>query len=519
MIRFLVAVLSIALVWLHCAAASQTKPNIVLMVADDLGYRDLGCYGATKIKTPHIDRLAAQGVRFTDAHSISSVCDPSRYALLSGTYIWHARLEADYALYFHDGQVTLPSLLKSAGYHNVALGKWHNGFGRGRDEPDWNGELKPGPLEIGFDYFFGTPRTHDGPPLVFVENHHVVGLDPADPIRVDHSPEFGPRGKIVGGAKAVAARPDDRIDLIVTDKAQKFIAQQSPKTPFFLYLAFSAPHLNIDPAPEFRGKSEAGLYGDFVQQLDYCVGQILDALEKNGFEKNTFVIFTSDNGGVLFLDTLATGHRANGELLGQKTDVWEGGHRIPFIARWPGHVPAGTERTQLFSQVDVMATLADAAHIRMPKGASPDGASELSAFSCPGKAPAKRKETAFLGIGGFAFRQGDWLYIPQQGSGGGTLPHTFSTSWKQKGFVNSDVDAEGHIKPDAPLDQLYNLREDMPQANNVARAHLDRAAEMHARMHALRLDFTVLDAIGRVTEPRSLETLPPDAATSPTPTP
>src|SRR5262249_22702086 len=160
---------------------------------------------------------------------------------------------------------------------------------------------------------------------------------------------------------------------------------------------------------------------------------------------------------VLLLDTLATGHRANGELLGQKTDVWEGGHRIPFIARWPGRVPAGTERTQLFSQVDIMATLADAAHIRTPKGASPDGRSELAAFSNPSKAPAKRKETAFLGIAGFAFRQGDWLYIPQQGSGGKTLPHTFSTSWKEKGFINSDVDSEGHVKPDAPLDQLYNL--------------------------------------------------------------
>jgi arylsulfatase A len=202
MIRFIAAALLFALICPQHADAGETKPNIVLMVADDLGYRDLGCYGATKIKTPRLDQLAAEGVRFTDAHSISSVCDPSRYALLCGTYIWHARLESDYALYFHDGQVTLPSLLKSAGYHTVALGRWHNGFGRGKDEPDWNGELKPGPVEIGFDYFFGTPRTHDGPPLVFVENHHVVNLDPADPIRVDHSPKFGPARKGRGGRQS-----------------------------------------------------------------------------------------------------------------------------------------------------------------------------------------------------------------------------------------------------------------------------------------------------------------------------
>jgi arylsulfatase A len=515
--RSIAAALLFALICPRHVDAGEAKPNIVLMVADDLGYGDLGSYGATKIKTPRVDELAAEGVRFTDAHSISSVCDPSRYAILCGTYIWHARLESDYALYFHDGQVTLPSLLKSAGYHTVALGKWHNGFGRGKDEPDWNGELKPGPLEIGFDYFFGTPRTHDGPPLVFVENHHVVGLDPADPIRVDHSPQFGPRGKIVGGAKALAARPDDRIDFIVTDKAEKFIAEQTPKVPFFLYLAFTAPHVTINPAPEFRGKSEAGLYGDYVQQLDYCAGRVLAALKEHGFEKDTLVIFTSDNGGVLFGNTIRTGHRANGKLLGQKTDVWEGGHRIPFIVRWPGHVPPGAVRKSLFTQVDIMATLAEAAHIKMPKGASPDGTSELAAFTNAQKSPTKRKKTAFLGTAGFALRDGDWLYIPQQGSGGGTVPNKHSTSWKMLGFVNSDIDENGQIKPDAPPDQLYNLAEDVSEAHNLTREYPDRATAMHARMHALELDFTVLDAIGRVSKPRSPDTLPPDASMSPAP--
>jgi arylsulfatase A len=321
----------------------------------------------------------------------------------------------------------------------------------------------------------------------------------------------------VGGAKAVAARPDERIDFIVTDKAEKFIAEQTPKAPFFLYLAFTAPHVTINPAPEFRGKSKAGLYGDYVQQLDYCAGLVLDALKKHGFEKDTLVIFTSDNGGVLFSDTLAAGHRANGELLGEKTDVWEGGHRIPLIARWPGHVPAGAVRKALFTQVDTMATLAEAAHIKMPDGASPDGASEFAAFTDPEKSPAKRKETAFLGVAGFALRQGDWLYIPQQGSGGGTVPNNHSTPWKKLGFINSDIDENGQIKPDAPPDQLYNLAEDISEAHNLTREYPDRSTAMHARMHALQLDFTVLDAIGRVSKPRCHDTLPSDGSMSPAP--
>lgn len=483
--------LSLFLGMLAGHAAEPLKPNILLILADDLGYRDLSCYGATKIKTPRLDRLASEGARFTDAHSICAVCNPSRYAILSGTYFWHAQRKPDYSLYFHEGQITLPALLKAAGYRTAALGKWHNGFGRGAPEPDWNGDLKPGPLEIGFDSFFGTPKTHNEPPLVFVDGHRIVGLDPADPIGVDHSPQFGQHGKMIGGAKAQAARPDEQIDFILTWKAEEFLAQQTAGVPFFLHLAFAAPHVPINPAPEFRGKSEAGLYGDYIQQLDHCAGRVLDSLEKSGQAGSTLVIFTSDNAGMYHRDALAAGHRTNGELLGQKTDAWEGGHRVPLFARWPQRIPAGSTREKLFLQVDLMATLAEAAHLGMPAGASPDGRSELAAFTDPEHAPVLRQEAELLGTAGFALRQGDWVYLPNQGSGGMTAPETPGKPWSQAyakmGFLNSDIDSEGQIKPGAPAAQLYNLNDDPEQHRNVVAQNPEIAERMHARMHELKL--------------------------------
>ena len=472
-----------------CALAAHgqpARPNLLLMVADDLGYNDLGCYGAARIKTPHIDRLSAEGVRFADAHSTCAVCNPSRYAILSGTYLLHAKRKNDYSLYFHDGQVTLASLLKAAGFRTAALGKWHNGFGRNGD-PDYNRELKPGPLEMGFDTFFGTPRTHNEPPLVFVDGHAIVGYDPADPIRIDKSK--GAHGVMSGGSKAQAARPDERIDLIVAEKAAAFLAQQSRDKPFFLYLAWAAPHTPVNPAPEFRGSSGAGLYGDFIQQLDHCVGLVLNALEKQGLAQNTLVLFTSDNGAVLTRDALDAGHRANGSLLGQKTDAWEGGHRVPLIARWPGHIPAATLRKALFTQVDLMATCAEAVGVALPAGASPDGISDWPAFLDPVNAPAKRTEAVFQGTGGHVLREGDWVYCPKQGSCGMTVQAPPGPQWglpyAKLGLVNSDVDAQGRVKLGAPAAQLYHLKDDPGQALNVIGRHPAVAQRLAARLDAL----------------------------------
>ena len=482
--RFLAVIMSGHLL---AGLANGNPPNVVLMVADDLGYNDLSCYGATKIATPRVDSLARDGVRFTDAHSFSAICMPSRYSILSGRYAFRLRRSMDYACNFDSGQVLLPMVMKSAGYRTAALGKWHNGFGT-ETKVNWNVELKPGPLEFGFDSFFGTPRTHSEPPLVFVRDHWIVGLEKDDPISVDHSPGTGAHGKQVGGKKAMELRPDDKLDLMLAEEAEKFLAVQKEGQPFFLYLAWEAPHNQINPAPEFRGKSKAGIYGDYVQQLDHCVGRVLDALEKQGLAKNTLVIFTSDNAGRYEGSAMRAGHRTNGELLGQKTDAWEGGHRVPLVSRWPGHVPAGTERKEFFHQVDLMATLAEAGGIKVPEGASPDGSSELAAFLDPAKSPIKRTEAILHGTGSLLLRKDSWVYIPRQGSGGKTAPEPskpFGLQYSAMGFHNSDIDEHGQIKPDAPKEQLYDLAKDLGQHLNLATSDPDRLKVMRERFTEL----------------------------------
>ena len=481
--------LLVSTAWLP-AATKPSPPNVILMVADDLGYNDTSCYGATKIATPHMDSLAREGLRFTDAHSFSGICMPSRYTILTGRYAFRLRRSMDYACNFDPGQVLLPMPLKLAGYRTAALGKWHNGFGTNMTV-NYNQELKPGPTEFGFDSFFGTPRTHSEPPLVFVRDHWVVGLETNDPISVDHSPGTGPHGKQIGGRHAMELRPDNQLDLILAGEAEKFLAQQKSGRPFFLYLAWEAPHFNLDPAPEFRGQSPAGPYGDYIQQLDHCVGRVLAALEKQGWSSNTLVIMTSDNGGRYERQALKAGHRPNGELLGQKTDVWEGGHRVPFLVRWPGHIPAASVRKEFFEQVDLLATIADAAGAKLPAGASPDGHSELAAWLNP-QSPPLRTEAILHGTASLALRQGSWLYIPVQGSGGKTAPEPkkpWSLSYQLMQFQNSDVDEHGQIKPDAPAEQLYNLGDDVNQHTNLAAAQPERLKAMRERFQVLTAGY------------------------------
>jgi arylsulfatase A-like enzyme len=393
----------------------------------------------------------------------------------------------DYACQFDDGKVLLPGALKDAGYRTAMLGKWHNGFGRS-NEVDWNAELKPGPLEFGFESFFGTPRTHSEPPLVFVRDHRIVGWDAGDPISVDHSPGTGAHGQQVGGVKAMALRPTERIDLRLAAEAESFIGSTGNEQPFFLYLAWSAPHNPLSPSADFQGRSNAGRYGDFIQQLDHSVGLVLDALEKDGKAANTLIVFTSDNGGRYEGGAARAGHLPNGNLLGQKTDAWEGGHRVPFLARWQGRIPASAVRRDFFHHVDLMATLCDAASVTVPTGASPDGRSELRAFLDPVAAPTQRTEGVMHGTASMALRQGSWIYLPKQGSGGKTVPEPakpFGIPYARMGVRNSDVDETGKVRPDAPPEQLYDLVADPSQRQNRAAAEPDRLKAMRERLKEL----------------------------------
>lgn len=444
---------------------SKTKPNIVLILADDLGWGDLGCYGATKVKTPNVDRLAREGRLFTDAHSPAAVCTPTRYALVTGREYIRLGRKWNKECLVAPGQTTLASLCKEAGYATGLVGKWHLGFGVG--QPDWNGTLKPGPMECGFDSFFGTAMTHNEPPQVLVDGYHVVGLSQDDPIQVLPADAKHPHGILQGGKSALVVHED--LCALHTAKALEFIERHHDR-PFFLYYGMINVHVPLSPAKRFQGSSGIGVYGDYIQELDWSVGEVLGALERHKLADNTLVIFTSDNGAMLHRPAVQAGHRANGKLLGQKTDVWEGGHRVPFIARWPGRVPAASKCNELVALTDMVATFAALHGRELKSNEGPDSFNVLPALL--GRPPTHpvRPFALFLGTGkvALAIREGKWLFFPRQGSGGASTDpfgHFFPL-WGN-GWVNSDYTAEGKLKPDAPAGQLYDLELDPYQTKNV----------------------------------------------------
>jgi arylsulfatase A-like enzyme len=372
--------------------ATAANPNVVLILADDLGYGDLGCYGATHLQTPHIDRLASEGRRFTDAHSASAVCTPSRYGLLMGEYpfrrdLWGPVMNPS-PLVVDPERTSLADLFQRKGYATALFGKWHLGFGD-HPKPDWNAALRPGPLELGFDHYFGIPVVNSHPPFVWVEDHHVVGLDPSDPLiyggmpPTENYPEKMMSPAMSGAKAAHALYRDDQAGKTLVDKATRFIRQQQG-SPFFLYLATPQIHHPFTPAKEFIGTSRAGRYGDFIHELDWMVGQILQALEGSQLLDRTLIILTSDNGGMLNQggqEAWQLGHRLNGALLGFKFDAWEGGHRVPMIVRWPGKIPAGSVSSELISQVDLWATCAALVGHSPQPGEAPDSINMLPAWT------------------------------------------------------------------------------------------------------------------------------------------
>jgi len=487
-------------------------PNIVLIVADDLGYGDLGCYGATRLKTPNLDRLARQGLRFTQAYAPSSTCTPSRYALMVGEYGWRqpskrtSILDGDAPLCIEPGRLTLPSLLKQAGYTTALIGKWHLGLGNGVTPVDFNSEIRPGPLEVGFDRAFFIPATLDRVPCVFIDNQRVAKFEPADPIGVSYQHRIGTdpigtehpellkqradaqhSGTIINGFSRIgymrggkAARwVDEDIAVTLTREAVAYI-EQHRQQPFFLYFALHEPHVPRAPATRFRGASRCGVRGDAIEECDWMVGEVLAELDRCKLANRTLVMATSDNGPILFdgyyddADQDAGGHQPAGPLRGWKYLVFEGGTRVPFIARWPGHIRHGVT-DQMLGLNDLLATCAALIGQKLPPGAGPDSLNLLPVLLEAAKQPL-RTEIVEHGISSsLALRQGDWKFIPATtetaaaGMGSGANP-------KDKRFAESRI----------PEPLLFNLRSDPGETTNLAKQLPERAAAMRERLAAIR---------------------------------
>ncbi len=471
--------------------AAEKAPNVVLIYADDLGYGDLSCYGATKVQTPNIDKLANEGRRFTDAHSPSAVCTPSRYGLLTGEYPFRKDLWGpcghEQSLLIDTEKLTLSQLFKDKGYATAVVGKWHLGFGEGKT--DWNKPLRPGPLELGFDYYFGVPKVNSGFPYVYVENDRVVGWEASDPlvfgqkpysITTTYSKEAGQKteNKFSGGKKAHALYDDERTGTLLVEKSVKWISENKEK-PFFLYMPTTNIHHPFTPAPRFKGTSQCGPYGDFIHELDWMVGEVVKSLEENGLIDNTLIIFTSDNGGMMNEPAqyaFTQGHEINGDLLGFKFGVWEGGHRVPFIAKWPGKIAPGTQSDQLLCGVDMLATFAAITGQTIEKEQLADSINLLPALiGDPEKALREELVLSPNRSTHLAIRKGEWLYIGAKGSGGfnkGPGHHAAGgpSCVKFVGDVNSDI-VNGKIKKGAPPAQLYNLSSDRSQTTNLYDEH------------------------------------------------
>lgn len=474
------------------------QPNIIIFYVDDLGYGDLSSYGATGVQTPNVDRLANQGVRFTDAHSPAATCTPSRYSLLTGEYAFRNDakiLPGDAPLLIDTAKMTLPKMLKKAGYRSAVVGKWHLGLGNGNI--NWNEKVSPGPLEIGFDYSFLLPATGDRVPSVYLENHHVVNLDPADPIQVSYNKKVGNRptgvenpellryaadrqhsetivngisriGYMAGGETALW-KDEDFAD-ILTQKANQFIANNK-ENPFFLYFTFHDIHVPRLPNERFLGKSEMGLRGDAIVQMDWMTGEVMKQLEKLGLDENTLVIFTSDNGPVLNdgyddqAEELLGSHQPAGVYRGGKYSAFEAGTRVPFIAHWPGQIKP-LESPALFTQVDLLASLSEIVDVELTTEEQADSENQLKALM--GQDTVGRSimlEEAFT----FALRKGQWKYIEP------VTANKAYPAWLKNKDIEGGMDT---------IPQLYDLSKDPSEAVNLAADSPELLAELQ---HALQL--------------------------------
>ncbi len=528
---------------LTLTASAADQPNIIVILADDYGYGSAGCYGADPklVRTPAIDRLAAEGRRFTDGNTTSSVCSPTRYSLLTGRYCWRTTLKHEVLgtfspLHIEPTRVNLASLLKQKGYRTASVGKWHLGYGKENEDPKWrteyNAELSPGPLDIGFDYHFGVPSNHGDLTGVYVENRFVYGLRSgqipagmklAGPAADsdDYQATYGPEDTESGKAKILEIdaprRKKERVMKVLTDKATDWLEAQPKDQPFFLYFAPVAVHNPITPDKDLAGKSAAGPYGDWIHELDQSVGRILATLDKMGATKDTLVLFTSDNGGVFrpenerLLQTTAikAGLKINGTLRGSKHDVWEGGFKVPFIARWPGKVPAGSTAPQMVSVVDILATTAEIVGTPLPtkEVGAEDSRSFLPVLT--GAADAKGREDMIIhsADGVFAVRKGRW-------------------KWVEGVPVEKIKDGVRKTRKDQFRSQLYDTVADPAETKDVSAEHPEVVAELRdllrryrdggfsrelpaADVKPLRVGVATLPALtGKISVEESLSKLP-----------
>ncbi|WP_182864731.1 sulfatase family protein [Rhodopirellula sp. JC639] len=457
-------------------ATAADRPNVVIILADDLGYGSLNSYGADEshIRTPNIDRLAQQGRRFTDANTPSSVCSPTRYGLLTGRYDWrtnqkHGVVNTTDPLHIDTSRSTIASLLKAAGYRTAAIGKWHLGYGT--TKADFTKPLTPGPLDIGFDYHFAVPQNHGDASGIYVRNRQVVGLRSDRNLHVGKSPY----GRDFIGIDAPQRVDEDVMDELTTD-AVTWLEKQTADTPFFLYFAPVAIHFPYTPSDKTKGESGTGLYGDWIHELDLSVGRILDAIDRMKATDQTLVIFTSDNGGVLMTEgtrpeaeAYRAGLRCNGHLRGRKHSIYEGGFRVPFLVRWPGHVQPGTVCDDTINLVDIYATLAAVIDqpLRPDEDAAEDSFNVLPAMlGTPKEEPPRPSMIVHSPNGNFAIRRGPWKYI--EGKSSPTL----------KRVPRRD---ELHA-------QLFNLQDDPGEKHNVINKHPDVVNRLASLLEQQRTD-------------------------------
>jgi arylsulfatase A-like enzyme len=471
---------------------AAAKPNVVVILADDLGYADVQCYGG-KIPTPHIDRLAAEGMRFTDAHSSSSVCSPTRYGLLTGRYNWRSKLKRGVLgglspRLIEPGRMTVASLLKDQGYRTACFGKWHLGMDwavkpgaevselsiepRGQVfNVDYAQPIANGPNSVGFDNYYGIAASLDMVPYTFIENDRVTALPTEDrDFLMMHGRDQGGKTR-----KGPTAPEFDAADVLpaLARKSCEFIercaADARADKPFFLYLPLASPHTPILPTPAWQGKSGINPYADFVMQTDAAVGQILATLDRQQLTGDTLVILTSDNGcspQAMFEELAAHGHHPSGPLRGHKADIFEGGHRVPFVVRWPAQVAARTESRQIVCLTDILATVAEILACPLPDDAGEDSISFLPVLR---GAEGKRDHLVSHSINGsFAIRRGPWKLALCPDSGGWSAPRPGN---KQTAGL--------------PREQLYNLAEDLGEQHNLQDREPDRVRELTALLERL----------------------------------